>query len=239
MKAVTFHAIGDIRVDDVQEPKIEDPKDAIVRLTASAICGTDLHFVRGTFSGMRKGQILGHEGVGVVEEVGAEVRNIRVGQRVIIPSTIGCGVCRYCKDGYFAQCDNANPGGKRAGTAFFGGPEGGGGYKGLQAEFEENVRGLHANSDADAILRSDVDRVANGMSSVADRDVQLRPEAKQNLDQTIGGHIPEVAAENAGDIGLAHARKIRSSLLGELLVAHDLPNLNRKASFQAELSGIR
>ncbi len=66
MRAVVFHAIGNIRVEDVPEPTIEDPQDAIVRLTASAICGTDLHFVRGTFSGMKKGQILGHEGVGII-----------------------------------------------------------------------------------------------------------------------------------------------------------------------------
>lgn len=134
MKAVVFHAIGDIRVEDVPEPTIEDPKDAIVRLTASAICGTELHFVRGTFSGMKKGQILGHEGVGIVESVGGEVRDIRVGQRVIIPSTVGCGVCQFCTSGFFAQCDNANPMGKRAGTVFFGGPEAAGGLKGLQAE---------------------------------------------------------------------------------------------------------
>ncbi|MCC2980993.1 zinc-dependent alcohol dehydrogenase [Sphingomonas sp. IC4-52] len=134
MKAVVFHAIGDIRVEDVPEPQVEAPTDAIVRLTASAICGTDLHFVRGTFSGVEKGQILGHEGVGIVESVGGQVTTIKVGQRVIIPSTIGCGHCQFCDNGFFAQCDNANPGGKLAGTSFFGGPAAAGGYKGLQAE---------------------------------------------------------------------------------------------------------
>lgn len=134
MKAVVFHAIGDIRVEDVAEPQVEAPTDAIVRLTASAICGTDLHFVRGTFSGVEKGQILGHEGVGIVESVGGQVATIKVGQRVIIPSTIGCGHCQFCDNGFFAQCDNANPGGKLAGTSFFGGPAAAGGYKGLQAE---------------------------------------------------------------------------------------------------------
>src|SRR3978361_1969083 len=115
MKAVVFHAIGDIRVEDVPEPLIENQPDAIVRLTASAICGTDLHFVRGTFSGMQKGQILGHSGVGVVETVGSAPAagpagsEMKVGQRVIIPSTTGCGPCQFCRSGYFAQCDNANP----------------------------------------------------------------------------------------------------------------------------------
>ena len=134
MKAVVFHGIGDIRLDEVPEPTIQNPTDAIVRLTASAICGTDLHFVRGSFAGMEKGTILGHEGVGIVEEVGALVRNFRPGDRVVIGSTVACGTCSYCRAGYFAQCDNANPGGKRAGTAFFGGPGAAGALNGLQAE---------------------------------------------------------------------------------------------------------
>ncbi|HTH29625.1 MAG TPA: zinc-dependent alcohol dehydrogenase [Sphingobium sp.] len=134
MKAVVWHGIGDIRVEEVPDPRIEQPTDAIVRLTTSAICGTDLHFVRGTFSGMKEGRVLGHEGVGIVEAVGDMVRNLEIGDRVVIPSTIACGSCSYCRAGYYAQCDNANPGGKRAGTAFFGGPEAAGGFDGLQAE---------------------------------------------------------------------------------------------------------
>lgn len=135
MKAVVFHGIGDIRLDDVAEPKLKDDSDAIVRITASAICGTDLHFVRGTMPGLKKGRILGHEAVGRVEEVGKGVRNLRAGDRVVVPSTVGCGYCSYCRAGYYAQCDNANPGGKRAGTTFFGGPEEAGGLDGLQAEY--------------------------------------------------------------------------------------------------------
>ncbi len=123
MKAVVFHGIGDVRLDDVPEPKLKEPTDAIVRLTASAICGTDLHLIRGTLTGMKKGTILGHEGVGVVEEVGKGVRNLVEGDRVVVCSTIGCGACSYCRAGYFSQCDRANPNGSSAGTAFFGGPE--------------------------------------------------------------------------------------------------------------------
>lgn len=163
MKAVVFHAVGDIRLEDVPEPTIQAPTDAIVRLTASAICGTDLHFVRGTFTGMTPGRILGHEGVGVIEKLGPMVRNFSVGDRVVIPSTIGCGTCSYCREGYYAQCDNANPGGKRAGTAFFGGPEPGGGFDGLQAE-KARVPWAHINlvklpdeiTDDQAILMSDI-----------------------------------------------------------------------------------
>lgn len=135
MKAVRWHGVGDIRLDDTDEPKILEPYDAIVRITTSAICGTDLHFVRGTMPDMREGIILGHEAVGVVEELGSQVRNFRRGDRVVVASTIGCGSCVYCRAGYYAQCDNANPGGRLAGTAFFGGPNATGGFDGLQAEY--------------------------------------------------------------------------------------------------------
>lgn len=163
MKAVVFHGVGDIRVDEVREPGIEEPGDAIVRVTASAICGTDLHMVRGTVGGMRPGTILGHEAVAVVEEAGRGARNLRPGERVIVASTIACGSCVYCRSAYYSQCDAANPLGPRAGTAFFGGPESSGGFSGLQAEF---ARIPFANvglvkippevSDDQAILLSDV-----------------------------------------------------------------------------------
>ncbi len=134
MKAVVYHGIGDIRLDDVPDPKIEAPTDAIVRVTAAAICGTDLHMVRGTTPGMVPGTIMGHEAIGLVEQVGPGVRNLNEGDRVVIPSSIACGYCSYCRAGYYSQCDNANPNGKRAGTAFFGGPKSSGAFHGLQAE---------------------------------------------------------------------------------------------------------
>src|SRR2546421_2455054 len=163
MKAVVFHGIGDIRLDNVREPELEKPTDAIVRLTSSAICGTDLHMIRGTMAGMKPGTILGHEGVGIVEEVGTAVRNLKQGDRVVIPSTIACGNCSYCRCGYYAQCDKANPNGPEAGTAFFGGPETSGPFDGLQAEFARipyaNVGLVKLPSDIDddqAILLSDI-----------------------------------------------------------------------------------
>ena len=163
MKAIVWKGIGDIQLADVPEPKIQEPTDAIVRLTASAICGTDLHFIRGTMPDMVPGTILGHEGVGIVEEVGDDVRNLQPGDRVVIPSTIGCGTCSYCRAGYYAQCDQANPNGPSAGTAFFGGPKDSGPFDGLQAE---KARIPYANvglvklpdevSDEQAILISDI-----------------------------------------------------------------------------------
>ena len=163
MKAVVFHDIGDIRLEDVPEPKIKDPHDAIVRITASAICGTDLHMIRGTMGGMEPGTILGHEGVGIVSEIGPEVRNLSIGDRVVIPSTIGCGYCSYCRSGYFSQCDNVNPNGPRSATSFFGGPKMSGPFHGLQAEMArvpfanvDLVKLPDEISDDQAIMLSDI-----------------------------------------------------------------------------------
>lgn len=163
MKAVVWHGTGDIRLDEVPDPKILEPSDAIVRITRSAICGTDLHLVRGTMPGMAEGTVLGHEAVGVVEEVGPAVRGFSPGDRVVIPSTISCGTCSYCRSGYYAQCDRANPNGPSAGTCFFGGPESTGSVDGLQAEYARVpfamtslVRIPDAVSDDRAILLSDI-----------------------------------------------------------------------------------
>ncbi|MEG3133831.1 zinc-dependent alcohol dehydrogenase [Rouxiella sp. T17] len=134
MKALVWHAVGDIRREEVADPAIQAPTDAIIRLTASAICGTDLHFVRGTFSEMKPGTILGHEGVGIIEALGDDVRNFNIGDRMVVCSTVSCGYCPPCREGNTAQCDNANPNGADAGTCFFGGPAATGPVNGLQAE---------------------------------------------------------------------------------------------------------
>lgn len=163
MKAVVFHGVGAVTLDTVPDPAIKEPTDAIIRITASAICGTDLHFVRGTFPGMKEGRILGHEAVGVIEETGRSVRNFRKGDRVVVPSTVGCGSCGYCRAGYHSQCDVANPNGPAGGTVFFGGPDAAGGLDGLQAEFAR-VPFAGANlvklpdeiADDQAILMSDI-----------------------------------------------------------------------------------
>ncbi|HEY8377703.1 MAG TPA: alcohol dehydrogenase catalytic domain-containing protein, partial [Nannocystis sp.] len=158
-----FRDVGDIRLEEVSEPSLLEPTDAIVRLTATAICGTDLHMVRGSLPGMTPGTVLGHEGVGVIEALGKEVRNFRVGDRVVIPSTLGCGYCSYCRAGYFAQCDVTNPHGRAAGTAFFGGPASSGPFQGLQAEKARVpfaavnlVRLPDEVSDDQALLLSDI-----------------------------------------------------------------------------------
>lgn len=163
MKAVVWQDVGRISVDDVADPKIEQPTDAIIRVTTSAICGTDLHLVRGTMPGMEPGTVLGHEAVGVIEEVGDAVRGFTPGERVVVCSTVACGTCSYCRAGYFSQCDTANPNGPAAGTSFFGGPQMTGPVDGLQAEraripwaMTTLVKVPDAVTDDQAIMVSDV-----------------------------------------------------------------------------------
>jgi threonine dehydrogenase-like Zn-dependent dehydrogenase len=105
MKAVVFQEVGRVGVEDVAGPTIEDPADALVRITAAGICGSDLHFVHGK-APLSPGDTLGHEGVGVVEEVGPEVRRFRPGDRVVIAFDIVCGHCWYCRRGQTALCDD-------------------------------------------------------------------------------------------------------------------------------------
>jgi threonine dehydrogenase-like Zn-dependent dehydrogenase len=163
MKAVVFGGVGKVSLETVPEPKLQKQSDAVIRITSSAICGTDLHFIRGTAPGMKEGRILGHEAVGIVEEVGKSVRNLRKGDRVVVPSTVGCGSCVYCRAGYHSQCNVANPKGPDAGTVFFGGPEEAGGLDGLQAEYARIpfagavlVKLPEEVSDDQAILMSDI-----------------------------------------------------------------------------------
>jgi threonine dehydrogenase-like Zn-dependent dehydrogenase len=152
-----------VSVDEVPKPTIQAPADAIVRITTSAICGADLHFIRGTMAGMPAWHDPRPRGGRGGRRHRPLVRNFNLGDRVVIPSTIGCGSCVYCRAGYYAQCDNANPNGKNAGTAFYGGPSTTGPFDGLQAEYAR-VPFAHTNlvaippgvTDEQAIMVSDI-----------------------------------------------------------------------------------
>jgi threonine dehydrogenase-like Zn-dependent dehydrogenase len=109
MKALAWHGVGDMRVDRVPDPELVNPRDAILRITSTAICGSDLHLYDGKVPSMMKGDILGHEFMGIVEEVGPGVKNLRRGDRVIVPFDIGCGNCYYCRQDMWSACDNSNP----------------------------------------------------------------------------------------------------------------------------------
>ncbi|MGI9028623.1 MAG: alcohol dehydrogenase catalytic domain-containing protein, partial [Ilumatobacteraceae bacterium] len=120
MKAVVWHGKRDVRVDTVPDPKIEQPTDAIVRITSTGLCGSDLHLyeVLGPF--MTEGDILGHEPMGIVEEVGSEVTNIGPGDRVVIPFNISCGHCTMCETGLQSQCETTQVREYDKGAALFG-----------------------------------------------------------------------------------------------------------------------
>jgi threonine dehydrogenase-like Zn-dependent dehydrogenase len=142
MKAVRWHGKHDIRVDDVPEPKILNPRDAILRVTSTAICGSDLHLYNAVIPTMKKGDILGHEFMGEVVEVGEAVKNLAAGDRVVVPFTIACGGCFFCQRKLWSLCDNSNPNTAVAeklygysGSGLFGYSHMLGGYPGGQAEY--------------------------------------------------------------------------------------------------------
>jgi threonine dehydrogenase-like Zn-dependent dehydrogenase len=142
MKALVWHGTNDVRCDNVPDPVIEHPRDAIIKVTACAICGSDLHLHDGFMPGMKSGDILGHEFMGEVMEVGAENKKLKIGDRVVVPFTIVCGECDQCKKGNFSVCEVTNRN-KELGDKAFGHTTAGlfgythltGGYAGGQAEY--------------------------------------------------------------------------------------------------------
>src|ERR1700712_4774771 len=142
MKALTYHGSKDVRVETVPDPKLLADDDIILRVTATAICGSDLHIYRGKIPAMEHGDILGHEFMGIVEEVGPAVLRVKKGDRVVIPFTISCGECFYCNLKLFSACETTNTGrgaiinkkDTRPGAALFGYSHLYGGIPGGQAE---------------------------------------------------------------------------------------------------------
>ncbi|ADV84683.1 zinc-dependent alcohol dehydrogenase [Terriglobus saanensis] len=142
MKAVCWMGTGKVEVHNVDDPKILNPQDAIIKITRTAICGSDLHLYDGYIPSMESGDILGHEFMGIVEEVGSEVKKLKRGDRVVIPFTIACGNCFFCKKDLWSCCDNSNPNAHVAeemygysGSALFGYSHIYGGYAGGQAQY--------------------------------------------------------------------------------------------------------
>jgi threonine dehydrogenase-like Zn-dependent dehydrogenase len=105
MKALTWRGKGDIRCESVPDPSIQHPRDAIIKVTACAICGSDLHLFDGVMPSMESGDVLGHETMGEVVEIGFEVTNLKKDDRVVVPFTIACGECFFCKRGFFSGCE--------------------------------------------------------------------------------------------------------------------------------------
>ena len=144
MRALCWHGKGDVRVDTVADPEIKHPRDAIIKVTACAICGSDLHLLDGYQPTMEAGDILGHEFMGEVVEIGRGNTSLQVGQKVVVPFVIACGSCFHCGKQQFSACDNSNPVEKQeasellyghAMSGLFGYSHMTGGYPGGQAEF--------------------------------------------------------------------------------------------------------
>ena len=142
MKALCWHGKNDIRCDTVPDPRIENPGDVVIKVTACAICGSDLHIFDGVMPGMESGDVLGHETMGEVVEAGPDVKNLKVGDRVVVPFTISCGECFFCKRGFYSGCERSNPN-KQVAEKLWGHSPAGlfgythilGGYAGGQAEY--------------------------------------------------------------------------------------------------------
>ncbi|APH00915.1 Zn-dependent alcohol dehydrogenase [Janibacter indicus] len=135
MKALTWQGRSDVRIDDVPDPRIEHPTDAVIRVTSTAICGSDLHLYEPLAPFLSKGDILGHETMGIVEEVGSEVTHISVGDRVVVPFNISCGHCWMCQRGFMAQCETTQVREQGMGASLFGFTELYGSVPGGQAEY--------------------------------------------------------------------------------------------------------
>jgi threonine dehydrogenase-like Zn-dependent dehydrogenase len=142
MRALCWHGTNDVRIDEVPDPEILNPRDAIVKITSTAICGSDLHLLDGFIPTMRSGDILGHEFMGEVVDVGPEQKKLKIADRVVVPFTISCGGCFFCKKGLYSLCDNSNPNAWIAEKMYGASPAGlfgyshmMGGYAGGQAEY--------------------------------------------------------------------------------------------------------
>ena len=172
MKALTYQGTKNVRVESVPDPEIIEPDDILLKVTATAICGSDLHLYRGKVPGLKGGDILGHEFMGIVEEVGPAVTRLKRGDRVVVPFTISCGECFFCQKKLFSACETTNPNrgailNKKevhSGAGMFGYTHLYGGYAGGQAEFvrvpKANIGPLtlptNGLADADVLFLSDI-----------------------------------------------------------------------------------
>lgn len=185
MRALVYHDAHHVQVESVPDPILQESDDILLRVTATAICGSDLHLYRGKVPGLKSGDVLGHEFMGIVEEIGPGVTQLKKGDRVVIPFTISCGDCFFCHRTLFAACENTNPGrgailnakGVRPGAGMFGYTHLYGGYAGGQAEFvrvpKANVGPLlipHTLPDEKVLFLSDI--LPTGYQAVVNAKVE-------------------------------------------------------------------
>ncbi|AZG09350.1 glutathione-dependent formaldehyde dehydrogenase [Pigmentiphaga sp. H8] len=220
MKALCWHGKKDIRYETVPDPSIEQPGDAIVKVSACAICGSDLHLFDGFIPGMKAGDIMGHEFMGEVVEVGSDTRDLKVGDRVVVPFTIACGACEQCRRGNYSVCERTNRNKELADKVFghataglFGYTHLTGGYAGGQAEY---VRVPHADTthikvpadlpDEQVLFLGDI--LPTGWQAVAQCDIQP---------------TDTVAIWGAGPVGLMAMRSAQLQGARQVVVIDHVP----------------
>lgn len=207
MRALTYHGAHDVKVDTVADPVLQEPDDLILRVTATAICGSDLHLYRGKIPTVEHGDIFGHEFMGIVEEVGSGVTAVQPGDRVVIPFVIACGGCFFCQHELFAACETTNTGrgaiiNKKAippGAALFGFSHMYGGIPGGQAEY---VRVPKANTGPFKVPGTLSDEKVLFLSDIL-------PTAFQAVSNTEIGQGSSIAIYGAGPVGLLCAAVAR------------------------------
>src|SRR5919112_1869230 len=184
MKALVWHGKQDISCDNVPDPEIEEPTDAIIKVTSCAICGSDLHLFHNMIPAMMPGDVVGHEMMGVVEEVGSEVNKLKKGDRIVIPFTINCDECDQCRRGNFSLCERSNRNGELADKVFghrtaglFGYTHLTGGYSGGQAEYlrvpfadKTHIKVPASLSDEQVLFLSDI--LPTGWQAAVQCDIQ-------------------------------------------------------------------
>lgn len=211
MKAVVYHGKEDLHVESVDDPKIEEPTDAIVRITSTAICGSDLHLYSGRVLTLEEGDIIGHEPMGIVEEVGSAVTNLKPGDRVVIPFNVSCGKCFYCDQDLFTQCETTQNEDWGKGASLLGYSHMYGGVPGGQADL---LRVPHADfgpikipdsgPDEQYLLLSDV--LPTAWQAVHYADVQHPADGRSISRTTDLGRERVLAIYGLGPIGQACVR---------------------------------
>ena len=235
MRALCWNGINDLRVETVPDPQIVSPRDVILRVTMSTTCGSDLHFIDGYIPSMRAGDIIGHEFMGVVEEVGPAVRTVKRGDRVVVPSFVSCGSCWFCRHDLYSLCDNTNPNAELQ-EPILGYPTAGiygythafGGYAGSHAQY---IRVPHADTDCFKVPEGLRDEQALFMSDAG-------PTGYMGADFCAIQPGDTVAVWGAGGVGLMAMQSARLLGAGRVIAIDRLPDRLRLAAEKADAETI-
>ncbi|MBP0599849.1 glutathione-dependent formaldehyde dehydrogenase [Herbaspirillum sp. LeCh32-8] len=233
MRALIYHSSHDVRVDNVPDPMLQEPDDIILKVTATAICGSDLHLYRGKIPTMREGDILGHEFMGEVVEAGPAVTRLQVGDRVVVPFVIACGSCFFCDQHLYSACETTNPDrgsimngkGIRSGAALFGYSHLYGGMPGGQAEY---VRVPKANVGPIKVPGTLADEQVLFLSDILPTGYQ----AAKNGGVKAGSSVAIYGAGPVGQMAAASARMLGAEKI--FMVDHHAYRLQ----FAAEQYGV-